>query len=256
MAKLTEEQRRSRAAARRRTEALKAEADAHRREERSAQWAREGTRLSYEEVSSGVACRGCGEPLRDGTGGWTRGTMHMDAQEQAEYAEAERAYQERHGECRSHRHGLEGSRMWHCGFCCPPPPLSPGQIEAVAGILRASSPRPDELDDWSLELTCGHLVRARQHRSNGEFNVCGTRSCPECGGTQRGIIAAARIGTLAETATPSSGEVRPVKIQELDGALKVAKRALERHEKAARQARSQVEELESQLSLLSDGGPE
>lgn len=57
MAKLTDEQRRARAVARRRTEALRAEEDAQRGVERTACWERDGTRLSYEEFIAGVACR-------------------------------------------------------------------------------------------------------------------------------------------------------------------------------------------------------
>jgi hypothetical protein len=181
--------------------------------------------------------------------------MHMDEKEKAEHEKAEQEYRLRHGECRAHRQGLADSRIWHCGWCCPPPPLSPRQITEIARIFRSAAPaRPQDLDAWSLELTCGHLVRAQQHHSNGEYNVYGTRPCPECGGLLRGIITAARLGTLAEVAAPPRGALHADELEDLGSSLAIARRAVRQHEKAVERARTQVEHLEGMLDRSDSPG--
>lgn len=116
MAKLTDEQRQHRALARARREALQAEEDDRRCEERRQQWVRDGMYLSYEEYEQGVPCRGCGEPLQDGLGSWPA-LLKLTDQQRAEHDAYEAAFKERHGGCHTGRWSMEGSRTYHCFLC-------------------------------------------------------------------------------------------------------------------------------------------
>jgi hypothetical protein len=100
--RLTEAQRQQRARARARSEALQAEEDDQRTEEKREQWEREGTYLSREEFKAGHPCRGCGEPILDGLGDQPP-LLRMTPEERAEHDAAEARYKERHGECRAGR---------------------------------------------------------------------------------------------------------------------------------------------------------
>jgi hypothetical protein len=59
---------------------------------------------------------------------------------------------------------MSGHRATHCGYCCPPPPLSERQIEHISQILSTARTDKKDLDDWDLTLTCDHVVRRTQHR--------------------------------------------------------------------------------------------
>ena len=128
MTRMADDQRAQRALLRARQEALAAEEDDRRLEERRQRWLREGMHLTSAEVAAGEPCRGCGEPLLDGIGDWYP-LNQLSPADQAEYDRAEARFLERHRACRSHRWSLSGHRVTHCGYCCPPTPLSDRQIE-------------------------------------------------------------------------------------------------------------------------------
>lgn len=123
MRRLTDEQKAERARKRALRRALEAEADAVRVERRCEQWRTESMYLSWEEMEAGIPCRGCGLPVTDQLGSWPP-LLHLTAEQQPEYDAAEADYKARHGGCHSHRWSIEGSRIRHCGYCCPPPPQS------------------------------------------------------------------------------------------------------------------------------------
>ncbi|GAA2293767.1 hypothetical protein SVIO_072560 [Streptomyces violaceusniger] len=194
MAKLTEEQKRQRAAKRALRSALDAEADDRRRREQDERWKREGTRLSWADYVAGKPCRGCGEPMQDGLGDWYP-LMKLSESEKREYEEADRRFRERHADCRGGRWSISGSRGTHCGFCCPPPPMSPKQLEKLARLL-ASWPSREErkkaLDTWDLTLRCDHVVPHIQHREHSHVSAR-VVDCPECGEC-RGVVSSERVG--------------------------------------------------------------
>lgn len=153
MARLAPEEKERRAAKRRRTEALQAEADVLRREQRQLEWAAEGAHLTRAELEAGVDCRGCGLPILDDLGPWPP-LLRMGDSEREEYAAAQDTFRRRHLDCRSHGWSMNGSRTAHCGFCCPPPPLSDQQISEIAALFaQTTSPDPVDLDTWQLALT-------------------------------------------------------------------------------------------------------
>lgn len=178
MARLTDEQKAQRAAARRHREALAAEAEHERREAKQRQWREAGAYLTREELEAGESCRGCGLPVMDRLGDWPR-LQDRSPEEQAEFEQADAEYSARHADCRSHRWSLAGSRSQHCGECCPPHPLHQSQIEQLAAILRGHRPDPEQLDTWRLSLTCAHTVDATAHRSSGRW-VSRVMKCPTC----------------------------------------------------------------------------
>ena len=153
MAKRSEEEKSRRVANRRRKAALAAEEDAIRHENKQREWKANGTYLTRAELEAGVHCRGCGLPIIDGLGDEPP-LMKMSGEEREAHDTAEADFKRCHPECRALRWSVSGSRTTHCGFCCPPPPLSDKQIEAIAAILTsASRPEPAELDTWRLALT-------------------------------------------------------------------------------------------------------
>ena len=72
----------------------------------------------------------CDLPILDRLGSWPA-LSQLTPAERVEYDAAAADYRARHGDCHAHRWTMSGSRMQHCGFCCPPPPLSREQIDSV-----------------------------------------------------------------------------------------------------------------------------
>lgn len=192
---LTEELKQSRAEARQRNEALRAEADALRREAKRREWHEKGMYLTRDQAAAGEACRACGLPVIDGLGSWPL-LMHLTEQERVEHDAAEATFKRLHPDCHAHRWSMEGSRSTHCGLCCPPLPLSASQVETVSRILDGHVRREEELDVWAASLTCGHQVQREVHYTNR--NWCGsTLPCLECGVT-RGVMKSERIVEAAD----------------------------------------------------------
>ncbi|MGN6330319.1 MAG: hypothetical protein ACTHOD_01550 [Motilibacteraceae bacterium] len=192
MAKLTEEQTAQRAAARRRSAALAAEEYALRNEHKRQEWDANGTRLTRAEMEAGVPCRGCGRPIIDGLGDWPP-LMKLTEQEKREYDAAQADFAARHRDCRGHRWSMSGSRALHCGYCCPPPPLSERQLERLSTLLRASRPDSAELRTWRLTLTCDHVIDVQQHKSHAEWTT-NVRHCPTCKQTRGVVTADCQVG--------------------------------------------------------------
>lgn len=246
MAKLTEEQRRQRAAKRALRAALDAESEDRRRREQHDLWKREGMRLTWTEYVAGEACRGCGQPMRDGLGSWPP-LMRMSESEKQEHEEADRSFRERHADCRGGRWTISGSRATHCGFCCPPPPVGPKQMERLAELV-ASRPSAEErkkdLDTWNLTLRCDHVVQHIQHREH-TYVSARVVDCPDCG-ERRGVVSSERVGP----AYRDDGTVR--ERTEADRArlaqeLSSAKARLARQQKNAAATDRRISELHERL---------
>lgn len=236
MAKLSEEQKAQRAAKRRHTVALQAEAQALRHEEKRRQWHEQGMYLTWEEAAAGAPCRGCGLPVIDHLGNWPP-LMHLTEQERIEYDAAESAYQAAHPDCQSHRWSMNGSRQAHCGLCCPPIPFSPETLEEIRRILdRVPANRDHELDTWALTLTCDHRIERTQHHTNSYWSAS-TVHCPNCDVT-RGIVTAERI-TDAEARSRVAEERRKAAIDR-------ARRNVVKAEEQAEAARQKLTALQTQ----------
>ena len=202
MARMTDEQREQKALLRARRAAEAAEEEDRRTEERRQQWLREGTYMSLAEIEAGEPCRGCGQPLLDGLGGWPP-LLKLTPEQRAEYDRADTAFRERHADCRAGKWSMSGHRITHCLYCCPMPPLSDRQAEQIARILSsACRVRSENLDAWDLTLTCDHVVRGTQHRDNGDRYSTAVTDCPACG-MRRGVVRARRVGPAGD----ESGQV-------------------------------------------------
>jgi hypothetical protein len=92
--------------------------------------------LTWAEFRAGTPCRGCRRPVRDDEPWIFRGAMHLRDEERVRYEDDDARYKTAHGTCRAHRWSMEGSLTTHCGRCCPPPLLSPAQIERLRVLLR------------------------------------------------------------------------------------------------------------------------
>lgn len=80
----------------------------------------------------------------------------------------------------------------HCGYCCPPPPLSEKQLEDISRIMSGwKKPDPRELATWELSLTCDHSVQRQIHKSNTYWSPS-VVDCPECG-EARGVVESTRL---------------------------------------------------------------
>lgn len=173
----------------------------HRRQETAARLADsmrcDVPRLTYEQFRSGVPCPGCGRPYVDAEPWESRGTMHMTEDERARYEAEELTYKELHASCHSARHSMSGSLTIHCMKCCPPPPMSPTQVEKVRAIPSRPAP-PTELMVWRLRLYCGHVIDRRAHRSHltADRAFTGGLACTECSLRPATIIDAVPIGPV------------------------------------------------------------
>lgn len=237
--KLSDEEKVLRAAQRRRTEALLAEQDAIRFEQRRREWATNGTCLTLEEARAGVACRGCGLPINDRLG-ITVPPIKMTAEQRADYDAAEVEYLARHADCHAHRWGIRGSRVMHCGYCCPPPPVEPAALEKVWAILCGSKPQPEELDTWRLTFTCWHVVEKTQHRTHQRWSGS-TATCEDCGQT-RGIMEKERL--------PADEVRRRADIARLTQELEQAKQDRARAQKKADAAARRVSTIQRELDAV------
>lgn len=249
MPKLTEEQRRRRALARARREALEAEKDHRRHEERRELWQRERMYLSREEAAAGQPCRACGEPVIDGLGSWPA-LLHMTEQERREYDAADERFRATHSDCRAVRWSIHGSRATHCGLCCPPLPLGPRQAEAIAKIL--FSDRNDEqkkqLDTWKLTLTCNHSVERTQHRDHQYYSMR-VVPCSECD-MDRGVVEGEHLGPAADldiSRDPRS--LGPIARERLIAELNAAEKKFTRQQKSAAVTQGRIDEIRATLRV-------
>ncbi|MFF4420556.1 hypothetical protein ACFY04_07180 [Streptomyces sp. NPDC001549] len=251
MAKLTEEQKANRAAARARREALAAEEKDRRDAERREAWAREGTQLTWDEYKAGVSCRGCGEPMYDGLGSWP-GLMYLSEEEKRDHEAMEERFRRLHPDCKSGRWGTGGSRVTHCCLCCPPPPLGPAQIEKLSRLFQSfpsAEERKKDLDAWELILTCDHVTTFIQHREN--TYVRRVVDCPECQ-TRRGVVDSKRLGP-AYTDEGVKAAWSEAEQARLAAELSKAKEQLRRQQQRAAATNNRIEELQKQLSPSAPG---
>jgi hypothetical protein len=239
MAKMTDEECERRTLQHARHAAEAAESEDRRARERRQQWQREGMYLSWAELEAGEHCRGCGQPLRDGLGNWPP-LLDLTPDQRAEYDRVEELFRDRHRSCRSHRWGLDGHRTLHCGYCCPPPPLSPRQVDRLSQIF--SFPRrPEDQDAWDLELTCGHTVRRTQHHDHDRYSAR-VVECPMCE-QRRGVISAERIG-------PAGYSDRQVSYDRLATELSAAQAKLDKQRRATAATERKVAELTQKMEGL------
>ena len=204
MPQLTNEEKAARAAARAQARAMQAALDAEDQHRRSTEarerWEREGMYLTREQAQAGEPCRSCGLPVIDGTGYESKGSMHWTPEEMAEHEAEDAAFAERHRDCRGARWSMSGSRTQHCTECCPPLPLSEGQILELSRILSSVQTRDADLVVWSHTLTCGHEVLSKVHRTDRNYHAHGVCTCSECG-DKRGVVAVARVEEPAVSTT-------------------------------------------------------
>ena len=246
MAKLTEEQRRERAAKRAVRAALDAEAEDQRRRERDDLWKREGMYLSWAEYVAGEPCRGCGQPLTDDHGD-RPAHMKTSEPEKRDHDEEEREFRKRHPECRDGRWTIQGSRVTHCFFCCPPAPLGPKQIEGLKKIF-ASAPtheqRKKDLIRWDLTLRCGHVVPHIQHRDS-TYVSARVIDCSECG-ERRGMVKSEQVGP-AYGEDGSLHEPDVAERKRLAEELAAAEAKLARQQKNAAATQHRIKEIQGRL---------
>ncbi|MBK4347672.1 hypothetical protein [Lacisediminihabitans changchengi] len=229
---LTEQQKQARAEKRRMMNALKEEARAHRDEARRIEWREKGMHLTREQAAAGEPCRGCGLPVIDNLGDWG-GTMYLTPEQRSDYDAEQAKYRKMHPNCDAHRWSMQGSRATHCGYCCPPLPMSREQSEHI-GRLLASFPerREEELDIWERILTCGHKVEQSVHHTNQSPSFS-TARCPGCEMT-RGVVNSVKI---VEAAARMAEVMR-----KRDDRVARAERELKKAEKAVAEAREKLAE--------------
>lgn len=232
MAKLTDEQKAERAAKRQLTNALKEEARAQRDEAKRREWREKGMYLTREQAATGALCRGCGLPVIDNLGNWP-GTMYLTPEQKVEYDADQALHEAMHPDCDAHRWSMSGSRATHCGYCCPPIPLSPEQYEHISRILTSSPRREEELDIWERTLTCGHVAEQSVHHTN-LYPSFSTAWCPDCELT-RGVVTS--LGTVEAAARIAEAR------RKRDDAISRAERELRKADEAAKDARKKLNDL-------------
>jgi hypothetical protein len=90
--------------------------------------------------------------------------MYLTRKQRIEYKAHQAKYREMHPNCDAHRWSMQGSRATHCGYCCPPLPMSREQSEHIGRLLASFPERhEEELDIWQRTPRCGHKVRYLHH---------------------------------------------------------------------------------------------
>lgn len=233
---LTEEQKAERSQKRRVTNALKEDARAHRDEARRQEWRDKGMYLTREQAAAGEACRGCGLPVIDNLGSWP-GTMYLTDEQRIVYDAGQERYREMHPNCDAHRWSMAGSRAAHCGYCCPPIPISREQTESIQRIFTTvTERREDKLDIWAHTLTCGHMVEQSVHHTNREPSFS-TQLCQECEIT-RGVVSSEKVVEAAARTTEAN--------RRRDDKIARAEREVKKAEKAAADARKKLVEVQAE----------
>ena len=174
--------------------------------------------------------------------------LDMTPEQRADHSREDARYLARHGDCRAHRQSVAGNRTQHCGYCCPPPPLSAEQVETVARLLsgRSAQPDPASLMVWEVTHTCGHTVRRKQHRDHREWNLYFAYECQECDGEIRGVISAVQISLMSEA---ERGEEPASQRAAAAGPKPPSKAVLRRR---LREAEAHVKSLRIQLAQLDE----
>lgn len=153
------------------------------------EWTDEGLYQPYEAFASGEPCRACLRPLLDdlpegnceGTGAET----HLDNAE----------FRAEHENCRLGFWSMVGCSVDHCHRCCPPPPLSPSQVQTLQILLRRPTAHRAA---WHLSLTCAHVLSVI---TGNRVNAPRTARCSVCD-TTRGVVEA----TLGESADATDAD--------------------------------------------------
>jgi hypothetical protein len=173
--------------------------------------------------------------------------MKLSKSERREYEEADRTFRELHAECRDARWTISGSRVTHCCFCCPPPPMGPKQIEGLARLV-ASWPSREErrkdLDTWNLALRCDHVVPHIQRRDHSYVSAR-VVDCPECR-ERRGVVSSERVGP----AYSDDGTIRERSAadrERLTQELTAAEAKLTRQQKNAAATQRRITEIQARL---------
>ncbi|WP_129656301.1 hypothetical protein [Rothia halotolerans] len=91
--------------------------------------------LTWEEFKVRTPCRGCGQPWLDGEEWRSGGTAHFTDEQRERYEAEKKRFAQQHGRCGNERHSMSGSLTIHCRRCCPPPPLSPQQVEEIRRVF-------------------------------------------------------------------------------------------------------------------------
>jgi glutaredoxin len=162
--------------------------------------------------------------------------MYLTPEQRVEYDADQAKYKEMHPDCEAHRWRMSGSRATHCGFCCPPVPISREQYEHIERIFANNPRREEELDTWERTLTCGHVVEQSVHHTN-QHPSFSTAWCPHCEMT-RGVV----TSTKTVEAAARMAEVK----RKREDKVARAERELKKAEKAAAEARKKLAEIQTE----------
>lgn len=157
--------------------------------------------LTHEQMRAGEPCPGCRRALIDSEPWEFRGTMYMSDDERTRYEAEQADFGRLHDGCQGGRWSMAGSLTTHCMRCCPPAPMSRGQLEALGKLVGKKTPDHD-LMRWQVRLYCGHKVERVAHRSHKTVHsALGVgRACPTCGLDPAVPVDARALGLIAPRA--------------------------------------------------------
>jgi hypothetical protein len=160
-----------------RATALSHEAQAAMFEAGRKRWSAEGLYQPYDAFAAGEPCRACHRVLRD-VEGMAEEPPILDAVSDND------AFRSAHAACGFGFWRIQDCSTDHCHRCCPPPPLSPRQIDVLRELLSPASSGPQF--GWYVELTCEHAEFVTTGRADEPPR---TARCTECDTTRRRRLA-------------------------------------------------------------------
>jgi hypothetical protein len=228
--------------------ARQTEAATARRHAKYEQYERGGLLPTRESLRvGGPPCPGCGKPYIDGAGSWPP-PMKITAGELVAQQTMEAEFERVHAECDKQfgRRGwtYEGSRTSHCWECCPFPPMSDSQIEAISRLLapRDDAWRRTNLNVWRVTLRCGHSVKREVNRDQKQYspNRYSAPKCPECH-EYRAEQSTVLLGLLGELTSNEGTTIAPTP---------PSKAEVNRERRKLRELERQVTHAKERLAIL------
>ena len=264
MARLTDEEKAARAAARaeaaRERNGLAAEESARRRarsRERAMllhdQREAAGVLPTRESAAAGVPCVSCGLPYR------AIPSDPVPPEGIEGYPERERIRQEqlaafkvRHADCIDPMpSGYQGSIYLHCNECCPTIPFPAETYSRLRVIMRLDQ-SPEEREAyvtrncnlWRATLRCGHTADSSVHKDHKHHSGESAPWCKECN-DYRAVVSTEMVGALSDLVNKREPKIKPKPTKR---AVAAQRRKLRELEGAAVEARRQLAELEAEAS--------
>lgn len=167
--------------------------------------------LTWERYQANDPCPGCGLPVEgDPDATWPGKPLNdLIDEERAAHDAEEARFREAHPNHQAAR--WTAGSVYHCGRCCPLPPMIPARLEAlrndpVIQSLWSKDPRYDVMR-WEVRWWCGCVTEERTNmdpKAYGHLTELHARACPSCGADPVVVVGSRALGLVDQPEPPPS----------------------------------------------------